>query len=150
MFWPFEENEEKSTKTRRRVAPRTAHVSSIVQGGFGTVLIDVADEQRPGQQPSRWESRDPSKDVASLERANVIPATSRGKMTEEWRPTVGAKCNARYKRDREWYLCTILKITDKGLEVRFESRGNQRRATVLPANVKPVVWNRPLTSQWSR
>ena len=134
----------------RKVAPRTAHVSSIVQGGFGTVIIDVDDKQRPGQQPSRWEKMDPSKDIESCERAGVIPDTQRGMMMKEWRPTVGSKCNARYKQDKEWYLCEILNITKDGLQVKFESRGNMRVVTVLPCNVKPVVWNRPLTSQWSR
>ena len=80
----------------------------------------------------------------------MIKNTGRGTTKKEWAPKVGAKCNARYKGDKEWYLATILDVQTNGLKVKFESRGNNKIRTVLPGNVRPVVWNRPLTAQWSR
>ena len=159
IFWPFEEERTKKSppKASRRVAPRAAHVSAKVQGGFGSVLIDVDPHFNPDgsvkkkhQQPSRWSALDPSTDVISMERAGVIKNTGRGTTKKEWAPKVGAKCNARYKGDKEWYLATILDVQTNGLKVKFESRGNNKIRTVLPGNVRPVVWNRPLTAQWSR
>jgi hypothetical protein len=151
LFWPFEENRTKKSPPKpaaRRVAPRAAHVSAKVQGGFGQILIDVNKPTKKHQQPSRWLKLDPAEDIQSMERAGVVASTPR--MEAEWHPTVGGKCNARYSLDKEWYLCTILKISNKGLLVKFQSRGNNHVCTVQASNVKPVVWNRPLTSQWSR
>ena len=157
IFWPFEEvrkrkNSPENKKDKsRRVAPRAARVSAKVQGGYGALLIDVDDSMiKEHQQPSRWSALDPSTDVISMERAGIIINTPRGTMKKDWCPQIGAKCNARYSSDREWYLATILDVQTNGLKVKFESRGNNKVRTVLPSNVKPVVWNRPLTAQWSR
>tara|TARA_B100000795_G_C22764814_1_gene425212 strand:- start:1 stop:939 length:939 start_codon:yes stop_codon:yes gene_type:complete len=163
LFWPFEENRTKNSPPKpiaRKVAPRAAHVSAKVQGGFAPILIDVnAPLGKKHQQPTRWQEIDSTNDIlqfskdsrkASMERAGVVPGTTRGEKYSAWHPTVGGKCNARFKLDKEWYLATILKIDSKGLTVKFESRGNKQICVVQPKNVKPVVWNRPLTAQWSR
>jgi hypothetical protein len=165
IYWPFEKPPTpgsigRSRKVQRRVAPVAAYVSSLVQGGYGSVLIDGKwteggrvdrrSRQVGHQKPSRWAELDPAADVDSLERAGIVPGTPSGNGRREWRPTVGAKCNARFPGDREYYLARIEELTPEGLRVRFLSRGNDKEAVVLPSNVKPVYWNRPLTAQWDR
>ena len=164
IYWPFEEPKKagRFQKKARRVAPVAAYVSSLVQGGYGSVLIDGkwteggrVDRRSPQissghQKPSRWAELDPAADVDSMERAGVVPGTPSGTSRREWRPVVGAKCNARFPGNREYYLARIEELTPEGLRVRFLSRGNDKEAVVLPSNVKPVYWNRPLTAQWDR
>lgn len=161
IFWPFQgEKVLGERRARRRVAPVAAYVSSLVQGGYGTVLIDGrwTEGQRVDrrikvpehQKPSRWVVLNPANDVDSMERAGVVPGTPSGNGYRDWLPVVGAKCIARFPGNKENYLAQIKEITSQGLKVRFLSRGNNKEAIVLPSNVKPVVWNRPLTAQWDR
>ena len=85
-----------------------------------------------------------------MERAGVIPATPCGTARAQWRPKVGTKCNARWPGDKQWYLAEIRKVAPDGLHVKFLSQGNDQTAVVQSNCVRPVMWDRPLTAQWSR
>jgi hypothetical protein len=162
IYFPFKGHDPNEKKVRR--SRSTAKCLLLPQGGYGTMIIDKKSRRR-GQQiprPSRWldggrkhhpfiNGEGQLDDIEEKELLKRMVRTQtrgggRSSTNSGWKPVTGGKCVARFAGDKEWYLAKIEKIHSRHLEVKFCSRGNNKREIVSKKFVRPVVYDRPLTA----